>query len=113
MLWMPKRAATSGTSSVFNLATTSEPLRFRAILANSGAATRHGPHQGAQKSTSTGQGDLPTRSAKSFGSVTGYGSLGRGRAILQFPQRAFWPSRAAGMRFCEPQEAQRTITALT
>ena len=60
MLLTPYRAAHSGLSSVLTFATTKRPGYSAAILSSAGATIRHGPHQGAQKSTSTGMGDFKT-----------------------------------------------------
>src|SRR5512139_2948156 len=46
--------ATSGLSSVFTLTTLTRPLNSAAISSRTGLRTLHGPHQGAQKSTSVG-----------------------------------------------------------
>src|SRR5215217_1016393 len=53
MLRMPKRLAISPASSVFSLATLALPSYSFAISSTTGPTMRHGPHQGAQKSTST------------------------------------------------------------
>ena len=55
---MPKRADTSGRSSVFTLITIQRPAPLAATLATSGAIILHGAHHGAQKSTSAGNADL-------------------------------------------------------
>src|SRR5688572_28585033 len=59
-----KRPARSCSSSVFTLTTTSRPASLEATRAISGATARHGPHHGAQKSTSTGTGDAFTSASK-------------------------------------------------
>src|SRR5262249_3606347 len=46
--------ATSGLSSMFSLPTLTLPANWLAILSMVGPSARHGPHQGAQKSTTTG-----------------------------------------------------------
>ena len=57
--YMPKRPAVSGLASTssFTILTLSFSL---AISSRTGATMRHGPHQVAQKSTSTGVSDLRT-----------------------------------------------------
>jgi hypothetical protein len=67
-----------GTSSVFTFATTNRPAVSLATLRSSGATILHGPHHGAQKSTSTGRVDrlVSASNAKSLGTSTG--SLGGG-----------------------------------
>src|SRR5436190_1204902 len=49
-----KRYPRVGTSSVFTFATSRRPAVSFATLRTSGATILHGPHHGAQKSTSTG-----------------------------------------------------------
>jgi len=52
---------------------------------------RHGPHQAAQKSTSTGKRDWPTTASNSLDDGTSVGSAGAGSSVWQFPQRTDWP----------------------
>ena len=54
MLITPKRVASSGSSSILTLPTYTSPLCSSASSSTTGESMRHGPHQGAQKSTSTG-----------------------------------------------------------
>jgi len=54
---MPKRAPRSGRASVLIFTTSQRPAFARATFSSSGATMRHGPHQGAQKSTTTGRGE--------------------------------------------------------
>src|SRR5208282_3008811 len=63
-----KRAAVCGFSSMSSLTMRSSG-RSEAISSSTGATTRQGPHQGAQKSTSTGPSASMT-SASKFVSVT-------------------------------------------
>src|SRR5688572_7386118 len=51
---MPYRDAVAGCSSTLSLVTFSFPSYSPAISSTIGAIDRHGPHHGAQKSTSTG-----------------------------------------------------------
>ena len=53
-----------GLSSTLTLVTRRAPAFSRAISSSSGAIILHGPHQGAQKSTSTGTGDWTTARSK-------------------------------------------------
>src|SRR4051812_6789514 len=53
MLRMPYLLAMSGASSVFSLATFALPTYSLASSSTTGPTMRQGPHQGAQKSTST------------------------------------------------------------
>ena len=56
--------ASSGCSSTFTFPTFSTPSCASAISAMTGASIRHGPHQVAQKSTSTGRSPRRTSSSK-------------------------------------------------
>src|SRR5262245_66546811 len=51
---MPNAAATEGLSSTLILARRNLPAYSSASFSRTGPKTRQGPHQGAQKSTSTG-----------------------------------------------------------
>src|SRR5205807_8884380 len=51
---IPNRCDTDGLSSTFNLTTRALPAYFSATASTVGASIRHGAHQAAQKSTSTG-----------------------------------------------------------
>src|SRR5260370_11784499 len=80
------------------MSTCARPAIAAATASTSGAAIRHGPHQPAQKSTSTGTlacckmgWRLPVFA--SIGSATGP------RGFLQEPQRPTSAKWAAGMRF--------------
>src|SRR5215467_9813789 len=57
-------AARFGLSSVSSLTTLSRPLYCSATLSTIGAIILHGPHQSAQKSTSTGSLDFRTSASK-------------------------------------------------
>src|SRR5690606_27201848 len=50
----PYAAESSGLSSEFTLTTLTRPSNSRATLSMIGVSARHGPHHGAQKSTTTG-----------------------------------------------------------
>ena len=64
MLRMPYWLATLGFSSVLSLNTLIFPSNSLAISSTIGATMRQGPHQGAQKSTSTGTSLLSTSCSK-------------------------------------------------
>jgi hypothetical protein len=59
-----KRRPRDGTSSVFTFATSKRPAVSLATFRTSGATILHGPHHGAQKSTSTGTLEWFTRASK-------------------------------------------------
>jgi hypothetical protein len=61
--------------------TSHEPETSRATFAISGATMRHGPHHGAQKSTSTGKEDFVIVASKLCSSVTSIGSTGGGSSL--------------------------------
>ena len=69
MLWTPYWPATSPASSTSSFTTLSLPAYSLASASTVGATARQGPHQAAQKSTSTGNGDWRT-SASKFSLVT-------------------------------------------
>src|SRR5688500_7095369 len=52
--WMPSWPAICGCSSMFILTSRTLPRAFRTAFSSTGVSCRHGPHQGAQKSTRTG-----------------------------------------------------------
>jgi hypothetical protein len=54
MLWIRKRADVSGDASTSTLASTKPPVCSSASRSRIGPRVRQGPHQGAQKSTTTG-----------------------------------------------------------
>src|SRR5690606_5342907 len=51
---IPYAAASSGFSSEFTFTTFTRPAKSRATFSMIGVNMRHGPHHGAQKSTTTG-----------------------------------------------------------
>ena len=51
---MPNCCASSGLSSVFTFTSATAPPSAFTSPSMTGPSTRHGPHQGAQKSTTTG-----------------------------------------------------------
>src|SRR4030042_2459382 len=64
MLMTPYFEATNGDSSTFTLANSIFPLYSLANSSTMGATALHGPHQGAQKSTSTGICEFKTAFSK-------------------------------------------------
>ena len=60
----PYRAATSGVSSTLVFTNLMRPPYCSARASTSGDTMRHGPHHGAQKSTTTGSEAASTSSAK-------------------------------------------------
>ena len=60
-----KRSDSFGVSSTFTLTSLTRPAYSRAICSSAGLTIRHGPHQGAHRSTSTGILEPSTTSAKS------------------------------------------------
>ena len=53
--WTPIWPAICGCSSMFILTSFTLPLAARTAFSRIGVSVLHGPHQGAQKSTSTGR----------------------------------------------------------
>ncbi len=52
--WMPIWPGMAGCSSMFILTSFTLPLAARTAFSSTGPSCLHGPHHGAQKSTSTG-----------------------------------------------------------
>jgi len=74
------------------------------MRARAGAAVRHGPHQDAQKSTSSGRSGFPTcRRNPASSSARGMPS---NSAAWQAPHFGVSASRAAGTRFSAAQRGQ-------
>src|SRR5205807_9565925 len=93
-------------SSVLTLTTLSRPRRSRPICSTAGETIRHGPHQGAQKSTSTGSGESSTTPLKSASPA----SVSQGSASLHLPQTGA-PVAAVSTRFLVSHWGQLTVTA--
>eukprot|EP00467_Chlorarachnion_reptans_P013539 CAMPEP_0114496450 /NCGR_PEP_ID=MMETSP0109-20121206/5776_1 /TAXON_ID=29199 /ORGANISM="Chlorarachnion reptans, Strain CCCM449" /LENGTH=217 /DNA_ID=CAMNT_0001673723 /DNA_START=99 /DNA_END=750 /DNA_ORIENTATION=- len=70
MLRIPNFVAVSGDSSVFIFTVSIRPSYSLLISSMRGSMSRQGPHQGAQKSTSTGIADLSTTSEKLLSSTS-------------------------------------------
>ena len=85
--------ATCGLSSTLTLTTLTLPAYLSARRSSTGATMRHGPHQGAQRSTSTNS--LVVVTCAKSASVA---SAIQGRSRLQDAQRGR-PVAAAGTRF--------------
>ena len=60
---------------------------------------RQGPHQGAQKSTTTGSGDAAIRASKTAALPTSTGASGGASAVWHFPHCTVAFSLSKGMRF--------------
>src|SRR5438105_2580925 len=103
---MPNRCERLGAVSVLILTSFSRPGLCCAICSTIGETTRQGPHQGAQKSISTGRALSSTTAAYSASPV----SVSQGRAAPQTPQCGT-PPAAGRTRFCRPQFGQRVSGA--
>lgn len=84
---MLKREETLGKFSVFNLINTIFPFSNSETVSNVGANDRHGPHQGAQKSTTTGKSDFSIIFKSPFSS-TSETNLWKSKLDWHFPQTA-------------------------
>src|ERR1700676_94272 len=104
-----KRAASAGYFSVSTFNTTALPAISAAVRATSGAAMRQGPHQSAQKSTSTGTDTFWMTSSNKISS-TAKGSESDGNGDLHFPQRPVLARYFAGIRLFWPQWLQARTT---
>lgn len=104
---MAKRAASACSSSVSTLARRAAGSSCCAAAANAGAIARHGPHQGAQKSTRTGSSDRSTWRSK-LASVSTIGEPSKS-GDWQWPHWPRSPRRASGTRFGRWQRGQTTI----
>src|SRR5262249_12426894 len=83
---MPKLAASSGLWSTSTLATLNRSGFSDAISSRTGASARHGPHQFAQKSTSTGLSECDTSLSK-VASVTWTGFILENVGIVELTGR--------------------------
>src|SRR6185436_11266690 len=91
---MPSRSPTAATSSVFSFTTRSRPAVRAATFSTSGATIRHGPHHGAQKSTTTGIAEEAIRPSNSDAVVTSTGEPMLGSSVLNLPHCVFSGRRA-------------------
>src|SRR5437763_1163527 len=105
MLSTSNRAAVAGFSSMLSLAKRTRPAIDAASSSTIGAIWRQGPHQGAQRSSSTGNGDFSTCVEK-LASVTTIGLVETLRRALHRPQTGVSPSWIF-TRFVESQLKQR------
>ena len=103
---IPNREADWGAASVSSFANIQFGDSWAAASANAGAIIRHGPHQGAQKSTSIGTSVRDTN----FANVSSVRSMGyRGRSdCLHLPQIGRSWILDTGTRFKEPHCEQTT-----
>src|ERR1700733_1689205 len=99
-----KSVGTAGDWSTSTLTSFNCPARSAASCSNAGLTIRHGPHQVAHKSTSTGTEAFSTTRAKSGPPAEAI----HGSHWWQLAQRGF-PSAAAGTRFRLPQCGQVTV----
>src|SRR3977135_4134191 len=97
-----------GNSSVFTFATTKRPAVSFAILTTSGATILHGPHQGAQKSTSTGNTEWLVSASKARALLMLIGSRGDRNSLLHWPQWKVCPSPSYFSRLRFPHLGQTT-----
>ena len=100
---IPNRCDRFGASSLLTLTSLSRPGRSVAICSTMGDTIRQGPHQGAQKSTSTGSVLCSTTAGKSGSPL----SVSQGKVAPQLPQCGT-PVAAGRTRFVLPQFGQRT-----
>src|SRR5438045_9314948 len=97
MLWASNAAASLGFSSTLTLTTLSRPAYSRARSARIGLTKRHGPHHGAQRSTTTaGAAFASTSNVESVASTT------HGRIVWHLPQNGA-PRSLGPIRFFAPQ----------
>jgi hypothetical protein len=66
---------------VVTLTTSHSPRWLAATRAISGATVRHGPHQGAQKSTTTGKREAPISASNAAVEDASMGSAGGGSLV--------------------------------
>src|SRR5207237_7096726 len=104
-----KAAAVRGFSSTFTLPKRMS-RRSAASCSMTGAIIRHGPHQGAQKSTTLAPVAIAFPKLVSV-RVTGCASSWS-NGVLHFPQRADWPLPTAGTRFACPHAGHRTMSLI-
>lgn len=104
ILTIPKRAATVCSSSVFTLASRTWGSSVLAACSKAGAMIKHGPHQGAQKSTTTGMSFRVTWVSKvAFVNVIGCPT---NNGPWHRPHLGPSPRRVPGTRLIPPQWGQ-------
>src|SRR5687767_10838369 len=94
-----------GASSTLSLTTLRRPAWSRAASCTTGSTHLHGPHQGAQKSTSTGTDALISASKLAASAGTSHG-----RCRRQFAHRGT-PSYLGATRFLVSQWGHLTTAA--
>src|SRR6476620_456641 len=82
---MANRPDNSWLASVSTFKTSARPARLVATFAISGATIRHGPHQAAPKSTTTGTDEAAVAASKSYALVTSIGAEGKGSSAWHLP----------------------------
>jgi hypothetical protein len=102
MLRIPYCAPSADSSSVFTLMNCAREPILALTCVNTGAIALHGPHQGAQKSTTTGTSLLESCAVKAA-LFTDLGSEPN-KGTWHLPQLISLPRRWAGMRFTALQE---------
>ena len=102
----PKRCCSLGESSTLTFTSFRRPAMSVATCASAGLTMRHGPHQGAHRSTTTGTDARSATSAK----VSSPASTIQGSGLWQWPQCGT-PEAVAGTRFLRPQFGHRTISS--
>src|SRR5580704_2235124 len=94
----PNRLCSLGDSSTLTFTSFIRPAKSAASSASTGLTMRHGPHQGAHRSTTTGTDACSAISAK----VSSPASTIHGSGRWQLPQCGV-PLAVAGTRFLRPQ----------
>ncbi len=95
-----------GAWSTLTFTIRSAPARSRLSWSSAGPTRRHGPHHGAQRSTTTGRVDRSMSRSKS----DAVASVSHGRSVLQPAHRGL-PRVTIGTRLVRPQAGQ-TISCL-
>ena len=103
---MANRAAISGSCSVFALTTSQRPWPVKATFSTSGAIILHGPHQGAQKSTTIGSADFPTTASNSAAPLASIGLEGRTSSERHSLHRKLRPRCSKTSRLRRPHRGQ-------
>src|SRR5262249_35073455 len=102
--WILNRSPRSGSASVFTLTIRNRPALRPATLASSGATTRQGAHQAAQKSTTTGRDDCAIVASNAAESGVSIGSDGADSGVWHLPQRVSAASRPYASRLRCPHD---------
>lgn len=107
---MPSLVESCWFASELSLTNRSAGSRAFAAFSYSGAMARHGPHQGAQTSTTTGSELLVSCRSNMAASMSAGTPVNKGR--LHLPHFAFKPSLSPGRRLTAPQCTQTTVSSL-